>query len=121
MSDSSTLCFMNMIRRQSTVTFTFPLGLRNGIGSMSVPFSTVWRESGFALGACGKALPDHSSQWLPEAAVGRTSKRAHEIVQFLERERFFQNRGTRHKSKFMFWILLTNGINEFRAPGPRTA
>jgi hypothetical protein len=40
----------------------FPAGLRNGIGSMSVPFFTVLRESGFTLGACGKALPDHSPQ-----------------------------------------------------------
>src|SRR5262249_41453847 len=64
MSDSSTSCSMNMIRRQSTVTFTFPARLRNGIGSMSVPFSTVWRESGFALGTYGKALPDHLSQGL---------------------------------------------------------
>ena len=64
MNDSSTLCSMNMIRRQSTVTFTFSAGLKNGIGSMSVPSSTVSRESGFPLGACGKALPDPSSQGL---------------------------------------------------------
>src|SRR5438552_17518926 len=34
MSDSSTLCSMNMTRPQSTGTFTSPAGLRNGIGSM---------------------------------------------------------------------------------------
>jgi hypothetical protein len=32
---------LNIIRRQSTVTFTFPAGLRNGIGSMSVPSKII--------------------------------------------------------------------------------
>ena len=34
MSDSSMLCSMSMIRRQNTGTYTCPVGLTNGIGSM---------------------------------------------------------------------------------------
>ena len=59
--------------------------------------------------------------YLAKAAVTRASKRAHEIVKFLERERFFQNRGCSDKSKFLFGILLTQSINELAAACARTA
>src|SRR5215471_2877915 len=58
---------------------------------------------------------------LPEAAVGRASKCAHEIVQFLKRERFFQNSRSRHKSESLFGILLMQGLNKFGASGAGTA
>jgi hypothetical protein len=47
---------------------------------------------------------DHCTiQELSETAAGRTSKRAHEIIQFLKRERFFQNRRSSDKKQTVGW------------------
>jgi len=45
------------------------------------------------------------SQSLAEAAVGRASKPAHEIIQLLEGKRFFQNRRARNERKSLFGLL----------------
>jgi hypothetical protein len=80
-----------MIQRQPTVTFIFRAELRSGIGSMSVPFFMVWRESGFALQACGKALPDHSSQGL---RLRLTQDNSTDIPAVLSHLRFLLRRPT---------------------------
>lgn len=52
-----------------------------------------------------------------KAATRGAPKRAHEIVQFQERERLFQNRRRSDKRELLFGILLTQSIHKFGTPG----
>src|SRR5208337_619448 len=72
------------------------------------------------LHSIGLSSPE--GRWrLFKAATCRPPKRAHEIVQFLERKRFFQNRRCSDKRELLFGILLPQVINKFGPPGARTA
>src|ERR1700691_3304362 len=76
--------------------------------------------------ACGEGWALHPcvgnpSQTSSKAASRRPPERAHEIVQFLKRERLLQNGRCSDKRELLFRILLTQGINKFGAAGAGTA